>query len=208
MNQCRQAAVSMGIETPPHILSQHQQQHYRQLGQQHTTQQPQKHQQNQPLQFPLPTAFTAKRKTSSDSSEHGPKRLAVAPTDIRSASQPRNIQPRPTGNDFVSAIPSPTTAVPSPHRNVPKKRGRPSRADKDAQARASGLAGYSFPHLAPASKPIAVSEVAASTSFEAPARTTPETHNSSTETREELRNVRAAFFYVYIRTRDPVLTRI
>lgn len=178
INQCRQAAASMGIETPPNFTQQ-QQQHYQQPGpqypQQHQQsgqqypappqqhQQHQKHQQSQHLQhhehqlhqkLPLPGPFpAAKRKTASDQSEHVPKRQAVSPAEMNATSYTRSIQPRPPPANGITSIKPAPGAVAPPTQTFPRKRGRPSRADKVAQAQAARLTSSSFPFLAPAGKP-------------------------------------------------------
>lgn len=131
---------------------------------------------NAPLN-PPPTAHFAplKRKSLGDLHEHNSKRLATSPIDqqppplppIMHAPQPlhahsplnasRNvsIQPRPASNGYQ--LNSPTTApqpiTPALSQSIGRKRGRPSKADKEAQARASGSAvpipGAPLPSLAP-----------------------------------------------------------
>ncbi len=183
VNQCRQAAAAMGIDTLPRSLPQHPQQQYRQTGQHPMPQPPQQHLQTQPL---VSSGPSAKRKSPGDAAEHLSKRLAMAPAEAHSVPQPRNIQPRPAANGFVAANPALGVAPPQPTQNPPKKRGRPSRADKDAQARAAGSANYPFPVLAPASKPVAmVSEGPVSASFEASTRLTPGGGATGIGTREE-----------------------
>ncbi|EPE10325.1 hypothetical protein F503_05420 [Ophiostoma piceae UAMH 11346] len=166
---------NMGIEAPPPALSQHhsqfrqygsqppaqqlsqqplqqqvqpQQQHHRQ---QHMPQhrQHQQHPQESPPPLSKLPSLTAKRRPSTDSGDHPNKRLAAASADVmHPIPQPRTIQPRPT-NGPVPNSPLFTAAAPPAARNVPKKRGRPSRADKDAQARAAG--NYPLAYIAPAS---------------------------------------------------------
>ena len=165
----------MGIEAPPPALSQHhsqfrqygsplpaqqlsqqplqqqvqpQQQHHRQ---QHIPQhvQHQQHPQDSPLPLSKLPPLTAKRRPSADSGEHPNKRVAAASADIMNpVSQPRTIQPRPTNGPLPNS-PLFTAAAPPVARNLPRKRGRPSRADKDAQARAAG--NYALAYIAPAS---------------------------------------------------------
>ncbi|KJR80783.1 uncharacterized protein SPSK_05337 [Sporothrix schenckii 1099-18] len=188
INQCRQAAASMGIETPPMFTQQHHQQQLQQPGPQYSQQhrqqseqqnstvaqqhqqhrapqQPQhlqnlQHQQQQqhqrrqlqqqsPFQVPAPVA---KRKSSSASSENVPKRQAVSPTDINGPSRARSIQPRPPPANGASSERQTPGAIAPPTQTLRKKRGRPSRADKIAQAQAAGLTNNPFPFLAPAGK--------------------------------------------------------
>ncbi|OAA54114.1 hypothetical protein SPI_09048 [Niveomyces insectorum RCEF 264] len=168
LSQCIQATISLGIETQPHLLLslQTQQQQQQQQQQQHAHQQPR--QVHSPAQL-LP----GKRKTSNDLNDPVPKRLAMATAEPHSATPPRgiNIQPRLPTNTFAPITPRSSAFTSPATRNPPKKRGRPSRADKDALARASGSMGQPAPYLALASKPAQVIEPAAPASFDSAART-------------------------------------
>ncbi|KAI6380415.1 hypothetical protein MCOR25_001610 [Pyricularia grisea] len=130
---------------------------------------------NAPLN-PPPTAHfaTLKRKSIGDLNEHGSKRLATSPIDqstpplppIMHAPQPQHvhsplnatrnvsIQPRPASNGYQqSPTAAPPPMTPALPQSIGRKRGRPSKADKEAQARANGSAapmpGAPLPSLAP-----------------------------------------------------------
>jgi hypothetical protein len=87
-----------------------------------------------PVQHPhLPTSAGLKRRSSGDQGDNLAKRQAAVPP-IEPAIPPRVIQPRPPPNGFSSkGFFSSGPAVTA----TGKKRGRPSKADKEAQARAS-----------------------------------------------------------------------
>lgn len=96
-----------------------------------------------------------KRKSLGDLNEPIPKRLAITPIEPAPMAYPRvvNIQPRPSPNGYPAPHPVPSPTV--PQTSVGKKRGRPSKADKEAQARANASSAP-FPHiLAPAPAPLA-----------------------------------------------------
>ena len=221
----------MGIETPSHFISQHQQQTYQQAGQQypalhlqhhqhhmehlpahhtelyqrqllhHSQHSPhlqqqhlheqQHHQQQQQQQPPLPTFTATKRKLSSDSTEHNPKRPPVANPEVHAASQPRNIQPRPPSNGFASASPGPTAAAPAPYK-VPRKRGRPSRADKNAQAQARGTTMHPYPYIAPAARPLPANEPGPPISLTPPSAS-PKARNTSPKLGEDSVSITCIF---------------
>lgn len=102
----------------------------------------------QHLQPPLMPPI--KRKSLGDLNEQPPpKRLAIAPIESQPVPYARNIQPRPSPNGYSGPPPglSPTTTPGSFQR----KRGRPSKAEKQAQM-ANGPATLP-PLLAPAPPP-------------------------------------------------------
>ena len=87
-----------------------------------------------PVQFPaLPNHTSLKRKSLGGGSEEPTKRQAITTRTEPPLTQ-RNIQPRPPSAGYAPSVPaSGTPAVTASG----KKRGRPSKADKEAQARAS-----------------------------------------------------------------------
>ncbi|KAI2615469.1 hypothetical protein GGR54DRAFT_290824 [Hypoxylon sp. NC1633] len=83
--------------------------------------------------FSPPNLTNFKRKSLSDLVDHPPKRQAMmAPIEPPIASA-RIIQPRPPPNGYPPAVP---ISISPPVTSTGKKRGRPSKADKEAQARA------------------------------------------------------------------------
>ncbi|KAI5864653.1 hypothetical protein GGS23DRAFT_458185 [Durotheca rogersii] len=93
-----------------------------------------------------PTLSGFKRKSLSDPVDHPVKRQAMMAPLEPSIPPARNIQPRPP-NGFPSAVtvsggPAPTTTG--------KKRGRPSKADKEAQARAVYSRSTEYAPITPA----------------------------------------------------------
>ncbi|KAI1808560.1 hypothetical protein F4811DRAFT_246438 [Daldinia bambusicola] len=104
--------------------------------------------------YPPPNLTNFKRKSLSDLAEHPAKRQAMmAPIEPPLASA-RIIQPRPPLNGYPPAVP---VSISPPVTSTGKKRGRPSKADKEAQARSvySRLAEYTPITPAPLA-PIAV----------------------------------------------------
>ncbi len=74
----------------------------------------------------------------SDLNEPAHKRPAIGPVDLQPAASYHHarIQPRPSRNGYpVPAPPVPSPTV--PQATIGRKRGRPSKADKEAQARAN-----------------------------------------------------------------------
>ncbi|KAI1375891.1 hypothetical protein F4677DRAFT_104573 [Hypoxylon crocopeplum] len=83
--------------------------------------------------YPPPNLTSFKRKSLSDLADHPAKRQAMmAPIEPPVASA-RVIQPRPPPNGYPPAIP---VSISPPVTSTGKKRGRPSKADKEAQSRA------------------------------------------------------------------------
>ncbi|KAH8674063.1 hypothetical protein BX600DRAFT_509263 [Xylariales sp. PMI_506] len=108
-----------------------------------------------PVHLPShPNLPSLKRKSVSDASDQQLKRQIVV-TPIESAVPPRNIQPRPppfVPNGFASV----QSGAGSPSvTSTGKKRGRPSKADKEAQARANYSRSMEFAPITPAPAPLA-----------------------------------------------------
>ncbi|KAI1768787.1 hypothetical protein GGR53DRAFT_352905 [Hypoxylon sp. FL1150] len=105
-------------------------------------------------QLPQPN-FSFKRKSVGDLGEHSAKRQAIMAPLEPSVAPARAIQPRlPLNNGFPSTVP--ITYSP-PVTSTGKKRGRPSKADKEAQARALYSRLSEYPPITPApSAPTAV----------------------------------------------------
>jgi hypothetical protein len=104
-------------------------------------------------QPPPPNYFNLKRKSLEAGEQPLKRQAAVAP--IESAHPPRNIQPRPISSNFT---PAPLNMSSSP--NTPgtvlvtgKKRGSPSKADKEAQARANSFRTLEYAPITPAPAP-------------------------------------------------------
>jgi hypothetical protein len=96
-----------------------------------------------------PNLPNLKRKSFSDPNEQPMKRQAVRQiTPLEpTAAPPRSIQPRPPQNGYPSAAQasgSPSTTA------TGKKRGRPSKADKEAQARANSSRATEYANIIPA----------------------------------------------------------
>ncbi|ORY70082.1 uncharacterized protein BCR38DRAFT_99249 [Pseudomassariella vexata] len=95
---------------------------------------------------PLPNPEGLKRKSISDLSDQPIKRQAVV-GPIEPAIPPRIIQPRPPPpNGYLATAPASSPSVTS----TGKKRGRPSKADKEAQARACYSRSIEYPPITPA----------------------------------------------------------
>lgn len=100
-----------------------------------------------PVHFPPALNLSGlKRKSVGEVGDQPVKRQAVV-TPIEQAHPPRNIQPRPPVNGYAPAASissSPTVT------STGKKRGRPSKADKEAQARASFSRPTEYAPITPA----------------------------------------------------------
>ncbi|KAI1410144.1 hypothetical protein F5Y13DRAFT_77556 [Hypoxylon sp. FL1857] len=83
--------------------------------------------------FPPPNLTSFKRKSLSDLVEHPAKRQAMMAPIEPPIAPARVIQPRPPPNGYPPAVP---VSISPPVTSTGKKRGRPSKADKEAQARA------------------------------------------------------------------------
>ncbi|KAI4601882.1 hypothetical protein KJ359_010748 [Pestalotiopsis sp. 9143b] len=106
-------------------------------------------------QHPPPSYYSMKRK-SLEASEQPPKRqITMGP--IESVHPPRNIQPRPIANNYhpapLSMNSSSSVPVPGSMPVTGKKRGRPSKADKEAQARANSFRTMEYAPIIPAPAP-------------------------------------------------------
>ena len=102
-----------------------------------------------PVQYPVPPNHITnlKRKSFSDLTEQPLKRQAVAiPSELPMAQ--RIIQPRPPLNGYPPVMAANTT-TPS-LTSTGKKRGRPSKADKEAQARATYPRSTEYAPITPA----------------------------------------------------------
>jgi len=100
------------------------------------------------LQPPLIPSAPIKRKSVGDlNNEPPPKKLAMTQIELQPTPYQR-LQPRPSpgGPNSFPAGPVLSPTVPPP--NPPKKRGRPTKANKEAQAR-NGSSGSLPPILAP-----------------------------------------------------------
>ena len=96
-----------------------------------------------------PNLPNLKRKSFSDPNDQPMKRQVIRQiTPFESTAAPvRNIQPRPPQNGYQSA----TQASGSPSTTATgKKRGRPSKADKEAQARANSSRAAEYANIVPA----------------------------------------------------------
>jgi hypothetical protein len=119
------------------------------------------------MHFPPPTMPSLKRKSFDDISEHMSKRQAVAsPTEsqpysssrsfgsVQPASiQPVNIQPRPSQNGYTGSPSISSPLVPTPTNSsggTGRKRGRPSKADKEAWARQNASQSTGYTPISPA----------------------------------------------------------
>ncbi|KXJ94306.1 hypothetical protein Micbo1qcDRAFT_43142 [Microdochium bolleyi] len=107
------------------------------------------------IKFPPPELPNYKRSMIGDTIDPPAKRPAI----MMSADQPmaptRVIQPRPPPNSFISMSgPPPLTASSGPSLTATgKKRGRPSKADKEAQARANYSRSVEYAAITPAPPP-------------------------------------------------------
>ncbi|KAI1858311.1 uncharacterized protein JN550_012761 [Neoarthrinium moseri] len=98
-----------------------------------------------PVHFPQPPNLsTLKRKSIGEQSDQPLKRQAII-TPTEPNYPPRNIQPRPPANGYA-AVPVSSPSVTS----TGKKRGRPSKADKEAQARANYARSTEYAPITPA----------------------------------------------------------
>ncbi|KAK7952580.1 uncharacterized protein PG986_008308 [Apiospora aurea] len=104
-----------------------------------------------PVQYPTPPNHLAnlKRKSLSELSEQPIKRQAVAAPSEPPMAQ-RIIQPRPPLNGYPPVMTPNTTATTSSLTSTGKKRGRPSKADKEAQARATYPRSTEYAPITPA----------------------------------------------------------
>lgn len=108
-----------------------------------------------------PNIYTLKRKSPGEAFEQPLKRSTIV-SQVEPAQPPRNIQPRPISNGFAPVVST------SNSPNVPntgmgtgtgtgtgtgKKRGRPSKADKEAQARANSFRTMEYAPITPAPAP-------------------------------------------------------
>ncbi|KAI0901732.1 hypothetical protein F4806DRAFT_11165 [Annulohypoxylon nitens] len=100
-----------------------------------------------------PNLTSFKRKSLSDLVDHpAPKRQAMmAPLEPPVASA-RVIQPRPPPNGYPPPVP---VSISPPVTSTGKKRGRPSKADKEAQARAVYSRMSEYAPITPAPPPLA-----------------------------------------------------
>ncbi|KAI0399940.1 hypothetical protein F4802DRAFT_528400 [Xylaria palmicola] len=91
-----------------------------------------------------------KRKSLGDLNEHPPKRQAMITTPFEpTIASVRALQPRPPlGNGYPPMV-APMASTP-PVSTIGKKRGRPSKADKEAQARAAYTRPTEYPPITPA----------------------------------------------------------
>ncbi|KAI2639905.1 hypothetical protein GGS26DRAFT_292106 [Hypomontagnella submonticulosa] len=106
--------------------------------------------------YPPPNLTSFKRKSLSDLADHPAKRQAMmGPIEPSIAPPARIIQPRPPPNGYPPAVP---VSISPPVTSTAKKRGRPSKADKEAQARTfySRLNEFTPITPAPPLAPIAV----------------------------------------------------
>lgn len=101
--------------------------------------------------LPQPNLTSFKRKSLSDL-EHPAKRQAIMAPLEPPVAPARAIQPRLPPNGYPSAVP---ITISPPVTSTGKKRGRPSKADKEAQARAVYSRLSEYPPIAP-SAPTAV----------------------------------------------------
>lgn len=97
--------------------------------------------------YPPPNLTTFKRKSMSDLADHPAKRQAtMAPIEPPLGSA-RAIQPRLPPNGYPAPVP---VTISPPVTSTGKKRGRPSKADKEAQARAVYSRMSEYPPITPA----------------------------------------------------------
>ncbi|KAI0180306.1 hypothetical protein GGR52DRAFT_237771 [Hypoxylon sp. FL1284] len=96
--------------------------------------------------LPPPNLINLKRKSLSDLVEHPAKRQAMAPLEPPLAPA-RAIQPRLPPNGYSAVVP---VTISPPVTSTGKKRGRPSKADKEAQARAVYSRMSEYPPITPA----------------------------------------------------------
>jgi hypothetical protein len=114
--------------------------------------------------FPPPNLTSLKRKSLSDLADHPAKRQAIVAPAEPLATSARVIQPRPPTNGYSQVAP---VSVNSPGLTPSgKKRGRPSKADKEAQARASYSRSLEFAPITPA--PLAQSALQPPRDFASP----------------------------------------
>ncbi|KAI8962453.1 hypothetical protein F5Y11DRAFT_190779 [Daldinia sp. FL1419] len=102
--------------------------------------------------YPPPNLTNFKRKSLSDLVEHPAKRQAMMAPIEPPLAPARIIQPRPPPNGYPSAAP---VSFSPPVTSTGKKRGRPSKADKEAQSRAVYPRLTDYPPITPALAPIA-----------------------------------------------------
>ncbi|KAH7037739.1 uncharacterized protein B0I36DRAFT_70344 [Microdochium trichocladiopsis] len=124
------------------------------------------------IKFPPPDLPGYKRSTLSDMVDPAPKRQAVMMPSEQPMPPARIIQPRPASNSFIS-MSGPPMSTPSAGPSLTatgKKRGRPSKADKEAQARANYSRSVEYAAITPAPPPPATlrspREYAASPGYE------------------------------------------
>ncbi|KAK8139167.1 hypothetical protein PG984_002547 [Apiospora sp. TS-2023a] len=106
-----------------------------------------------PVQYPTPPSHLAnlKRKSLSELNEQPIKRQAVAAPSAEPPMAQRIIQPRPPLNGYPPVMTANTTTTPtSSLTSTGKKRGRPSKADKEAQARATYPRSTEYAPITPA----------------------------------------------------------
>ncbi|KAI4870932.1 hypothetical protein F4820DRAFT_149598 [Hypoxylon rubiginosum] len=104
--------------------------------------------------LPPPNLTSFKRKSLSDLVDHPAKRQAMMGPLEPPLAPARAIQPRIPHNGYPSAVP---VTISPPVTSTGKKRGRPSKADKEAQARAVYSRLTEYPPITPApSAPAAV----------------------------------------------------
>lgn len=94
-----------------------------------------------------PTLTSIKRKSLSDLVDHPAKRQAMMAPIEPSLAPARVIQPRPPPNGYPASVP---VSISPPVTSTGKKRGRPSKADKEAQARAVYSRMTEYPPITPA----------------------------------------------------------
>lgn len=105
-----------------------------------------------PVQYPTPPSQLAnlKRKSLSELNEQPIKRQAVAAPSSEPPMAQRIIQPRPPLNGYPPVMTANTTTTTSSLTSTGKKRGRPSKADKEAQARATYSRSTEYAPITPA----------------------------------------------------------
>ncbi|KAI0013623.1 hypothetical protein F4779DRAFT_344513 [Xylariaceae sp. FL0662B] len=99
-----------------------------------------------------PPSLSFKRKSLSDLVDHPPKRQAMMAPIEPPIAPVRVIQPRPPPNGYQTAVPvgGSLTAAAASSSSTGKKRGRPSKADKEAQARANYSRPTEYTPITPA----------------------------------------------------------
>ncbi|XXH04856.1 hypothetical protein Hte_011278 [Hypoxylon texense] len=97
--------------------------------------------------LPPPNLTSFKRKSLSDLVDHPAKRQAMMGPLEPPLAPARAIQPRIPHNGYPSAVP---VTISPPVTSTVKKRGRPSKADKEAQARAVYSRLTEYPPITPA----------------------------------------------------------